>query len=49
MVSNSPAGVVLQTMMPKLVRITMGTTPTSTENAWIEDRHHITLAEFWTS
>ena len=22
-------------------------TPTSTENTWIEDRHHITLAEFW--
>lgn len=39
--------VVLQTMMPKLVRITLRTTPTSTDNAWLEDRHHITLAEFW--
>ena len=39
--------VVLQAMLPKLVRITLRTSATSTDNAWIEDRHHITLAEFW--
>lgn len=39
--------VVLQTMLPKLIRITLRTSPTSTDNAWTEDRHHITIAEFW--
>lgn len=38
---------VLQTMLPKLLRITMRTSPTSSDNAWVEDRHHIALAEFW--
>ena len=39
--------VVLQAMLPKLVRITLRTSATSSDNAWTEDRHHITLAEFW--
>lgn len=39
--------VILQTMLPKLIRITLRTSPTSTDNAWTEDRHHITIAEFW--
>jgi hypothetical protein len=39
--------VVLQAMLPKLLRITLRTSATSADNAWIEDRHHITLAEFW--
>jgi len=44
---NLPGRVVLQAMLPKLARITQRTCPTSSDNAWTEDRHHITIAEFW--
>ena len=39
--------VVLQVMLPKLGRMTLRTSGTSTDNAWTEDRRHIAVAEFW--
>jgi hypothetical protein len=39
--------VVLQLMLPKLGRMTNRTSGTSSDNAFSEDRRHITVAEFW--
>ena len=40
--------VVLQAMLPKLTRMTVATSPTSSDDTWAEDRRHIIVAEFWT-
>lgn len=39
--------VVLQAMLPKLGRMTNRTNGNSSDSAWIEDRRHIVVAEFW--
>lgn len=39
--------VLLQTMLPKLIQIARRASPTSSDDAWTEDRHHIAIAEFW--
>lgn len=39
--------VLLQAMLPKLGRIASRTGGTSSDSAWVEDRRHIVVAEFW--
>lgn len=39
--------IVLQAMLPKLVRITRQTAGGDRDNTWSEDRRHIVIAEFW--
>lgn len=40
--------VVLQAMLPKLTRMAVATSTTSSDDMWAEDRRHIIIAEFWT-
>ena len=39
--------VVLQAMLPKLTRMAVATSTTSSDDMWAEDRRHIIIAEFW--
>lgn len=39
--------IVLQAMLPKLGRLTNTTGPSSSDDAWIEDRRHIVVAHLW--